>query len=349
MRMLSLIASIAVSGIALAGETQQPIAPGMVYFQGPGYYVVEVDLDSNATEVRVTQPHASDIDDMVTVAAHALEEGATVALNANYFGGSLNHPCGAARSSGTNYSDAYREVGNCETTLGWTPGLGKGAQAAVVNTLNHEDDAAFLPQLTEMVTAGNYLIKNGQPKCAPDDMHCDWGPKLEVGRDCSAVGVSSDRKRFIFIATNSATKTAPSVCSGFFLQSEFLLHNAADAIFLDGGGSTKLWIRGMGYVNNESADRFPPVVVYARPNGTCPSDCGANKCLQLDKPYRAQCAAQACRAGLNSTWTCDRHKRLRARCGADGRVEYQTCARGCAVADEGDDQCVGGVVTPSSR
>jgi len=305
---------------------QQSIGPGLSYFSSGGYHVVEADLDSDAVEVRVARPHSSDVADKITTADHAAEEGATVAINANYFGGALNHPCGAARGFGAQFSDAYGEAGNCETTMGWARGLG-----AVFDTLGHETDTGFHKEYRDEVTGGGWLVQNGQPH--------DWNhAKLESGRDCSAVGLSGDRKRFILVVTDS------TACTGAGLQSVLIAHGAADAIHLDGGGSSKMWIRGMGYVNDEVEDRQPPVVVIARPRGDCPSDCGAAQCLQLDLPFRAQCLGQSCRAGLGAIWNCDVAHQRRARCD-NGVVVKEYCAMGCMSQPNGqDDTCVGGAV-----
>jgi MYXO-CTERM domain-containing protein len=100
----------------------------------------------------------------------------------------------------------------------------------------------------------------------------------------------------------------------------------------------------MGYVNNEPQDRAPPVVIFARPNGECPSDCGAAACVQLLRPFRAQCVGQACRAGLANIWNCDEGQKERARC-ENGVVVRECCAMGCMPQPNGqDDQCIGGAV-----
>jgi len=113
---------------------------------------------------------------------------------------------------------------------------------------------------------------------------------------------------------------------------------------LDGGGSSKMWITRMGYVNNEPQDRAPPVVIFARPNGQCPSDCGSAACVQLLRPFRAQCVGQACRAGLGNIWNCDQDQKERARCD-NGVVTRECCAMGCMPQPNGqDDQCIGGTV-----
>jgi hypothetical protein len=306
---------------------QQSIGPGLSYFSSNGYHVVEADLDSDSVEVRVARPHPTDTADMITTASHAAEEGATVAINANYFGGPLNHPCGAGRGFGHQFTDAYAEAVNCETTLGWSKGIG-----AVFDTLNHEADSGFHTEYPDEVTGGGWLVQNGKPH--------DWNhAKLEEGRDCTAVGISGDRKKFIFVVTDSTS------CTGAGLQSTLIAHGAADAIHLDGGGSSKMWIRGMGYVNDEVEDRMPPVVVMARPRGDCPSDCGAAPCVQLDLPFRAQCVGQICRAGLGSIWNCDVAHLRRAHCDANGNVQEEYCAMGCVSQPNGqDDTCTGGAI-----
>ncbi|MBS1118956.1 MAG: hypothetical protein H6Q90_1184 [Deltaproteobacteria bacterium] len=301
------------------------LSPGITYDVSGGYYTIVIDLDSDATEVRVPLPHATAALDQKTVEAHALEEGATVAINANYFGGSLSYPCGLARGFDQTYSDSYSEAGNCNTSLLWARGM-----ATVIDSLDHEHDPTFHPAYSDAATGGGWLVQGGQRH--------DWNhTKLEAGRGCTAIGVTADRKHFVMVVTN------PTSCSGTGLQDVMLAHGASDAIHLDGGGSSKLWIRGQGYVNGEAEDRKPSIVLIARPNGTCPSDCGSARCVQLARPFRAQCVGQTCRAGLSPRWNCEAGNLRRAHCNAGGTVEYEYCPQGCMVMANGqDDVCVGG-------
>jgi len=308
---------------------------GITYDTANGYYSVVADLASIGTEVRVTLPHQNGgqedtAGDMITVQNHALEEGATVAINANYFGGTPNYPCGAGRGFGTQYFDGYEEAVNCETTMGWTTATPSNS-GAIYDSYGHSADAMFMKQYSDLVTGGGYLLSGGQPHA--------WNTgKLEAGRDCTAAGISADRKHFVMVVTDD------TVCDGTTLQNVLLAHGAADAVQLDGGGSSKMWISGMGYVNNEPQDRSPPVVIFARPNGECPSDCGGAACVQLLRPYRAQCVGQACRAGLANIWNCDQDQKERARC-ENGVVTRECCAMGCMPEPNGqDDQCIGGAV-----
>jgi hypothetical protein len=309
------------------------LATGITYDASNGYHVVVVDMGSPSTEARVAAPHMTngtfdDTADMITVQAHAAEEGATVAVNANYFGGPLNHPCGMGRGFGQQFLDAYGEAVNCVTSLGWASA---SAQGSLFGSGGHETDANLMAQLTDVVTGGGYLLSGGQPH--------DWNhAKLEEGRDCTAVGISADRKHLVLVATDS------TACTGAGLQQSLLAHGAADAVHLDGGGSTKMWIAGMGYVNDETQDRAPPVAIVARPSGDCPSDCGAALCVQLAKPFRAQCVGQACRGGLGAIWNCDVAGVRRARC-ENGVVVSEHCGQSCQSMPNGqDDVCVGGTV-----
>jgi hypothetical protein len=309
------------------------LSTGITYDASNGYHVVVVDMGSPSTEVRVAAPHVTngtfdDTADMITVQSHAAEEGATVAINANYFGGPLNHPCGLGRGFGQVFLDAYAEAVNCVTSLGWSSA---SAQGSVFDSSGHETDGSFMAQLTDVVTGGGYLLSGGQPH--------DWNHnKLEEGRDCTALGISADRKHIVLVATDS------TACTGAGLQQSLLAHGAADAVHLDGGGSTKMWITGMGYVNDETQDRAPPVAVVARPNGDCPSDCGGALCVQLLKPFRAQCVGQACRGGLGAIWNCDESHVRRASC-QNGVVVSEHCAQGCQPMPNGqDDVCIGGSV-----
>jgi len=294
---------------ALAGKS---IGSGLSYSHSAGYHVVVADLDSKEMDVRVAMPHSKPADNMLTVAQWAVQEGAIVAINANYFGGPLNYPCGAARGNGTQYPGIYGEAANCETTMGWTRGKG-----AVFGSAGRHADAKLLPQFTELATGGGLLLQNGRPR--------DWNhAKLEERRACTAIGLSADRKKFIFVVTDSRA------CTGRGLQQVLLANGAADAIHLDGGGSSKMWIRGMGYVNDVRENRKPSVVIVAKPRAAqkCPGDCGSAKCVQPFYPPSAQCVGRPCRAGLGASWTCDSTMRRRVRC-EKGVVVSQPCAAAC--------------------
>lgn len=304
-----------------AGKT---VAPGIVYSQSGGYHVVVADLNSKDVDVRVAAPHAKPADNMLTVSKHAQQEDAVIAINANFFGGPVNHPCGAARGYGTQFPGIYGEAANCETTLGWAKGKG-----AVFNSAGHEAEAGFKAEFTELATGGGYLLKGGQP--------ADWNhAKLESNRACTAIGLSADRKKFIFVVTNS------KACTGAGLQKVLAANGAADAIHLDGGGSSKMWIKGMGYVNDVGEDRKPSVAIVAKAAGVqvkaCPSDCGSAKCVLPVYPPTAQCVGRACRAGLGSSWTCDIEMAQRVRC-VSGKVVAQTCAVSCMPDTKGGGNC----------
>ncbi|MCX5787506.1 MAG: phosphodiester glycosidase family protein [Elusimicrobia bacterium] len=255
---------IALLALCAWGARAEDLASGVRYFNDQRYHVIEADLDSPQVQVRVSAPRGRD-GDRVTVSQHAQREGAVVGLNANYFGGPYNVPCGAARGHGAQYENAYGEAVNCETSLGWA-----GPHGEVFNSAGHETDASFNSAYTEIVTGGGYLLSGGRPR--------DWNHgKLGAGRDCTAAGLSADRRRFVAVVTQ------PGTCSGQELQAELLRHGAADAILLDGGGSSKLWIGGRGYVNGEPQDRKPPVTILifaagsgsgGGANGACPSGNG---------------------------------------------------------------------------
>ncbi|MBI5242229.1 MAG: phosphodiester glycosidase family protein [Elusimicrobia bacterium] len=293
------------------------LGPGLTYDSANGYHVVAANLDSAQTEVRVALPHAKPAENMLSVAQWAKAEDAYVAVNANYFGGPVNHPCGAARGHGVQHPGIYAEAGNCVTTMGWARGKG-----AVFSGAGHEADAAYVPQFTELATGGGLLLQGGRRR--------DWNhSKLEERRACTAVGLSADRKRFIFVVTDSRA------CTGKGLQDVLLANGASDAIHLDGGGSSKMWVRGIGYVNDVSENRRPSVAIVAKPREQgCPQACGSAQCVQTFQTKRAECVGKPCRGGLSSAWSCDSTLRRRLRC-RGGLVAVQSCATVCIPKPSG--------------
>lgn len=296
--------------------------PGYRYYTDGVYHVVVADLDSKSAEVRVARPKQDPRANKRTVAQHAQDEGAAVAVNANFFGGPDNHPCGMARGYGAQYPGIYGEAVNCETTVGWSKGRG-----AVFNSAGREADGKYASQFTELVTGGGVLLVGGQPR--------DWNHgKLEERRACTAVGLSADRKKLILVVSG------PTACSGKGLQKVLAAAGASDAVHLDGGGSSKMWIRGQGYVNGVREDRAPPVVIVVKAAPRkCPADCGSAPCVDLLPPLGAQCLGGPCRNGLDSTWNCDMKFHKRVRCDK-GRVASQDCAMACLPKPAGqNDAC----------
>jgi len=100
------------SAIALAEE----LAPGLSYELSNGYHVVVADVAS--IEVRANHPKSNAGQDFETVEEHAVDEGATVAINANYFDLARGGACGTARGFGLDFTHTYQED-TCSTTLGW--------------------------------------------------------------------------------------------------------------------------------------------------------------------------------------------------------------------------------------
>lgn len=301
------------------------LAPGVSYTQTKGYHVVVAALDSKSVEVRVPAPFSKPSENKRTVSQWAKSENALLALNANFFGGPENRPCGAARGYGTQYPGIYAEAGNCVTSLGWAMG-GKGG---VFASGGHETDAGYGSQYTEVVTGGGLLLKGGA--------RSDWNhTKLAEGRPCTAVGLSADRKRLVLVVTG------PGSCTGKGLQDVLLSAGAADAIHLDGGGSSKLWLRGAGYVNGVKEDRRPPVAIVVKApdaaDAKCPADCGKAACVETLQPVRSQCVGKACRAGLTASWSCDSTLKKRIRC-AEGAVVSQPCAVACVPKKNGGGDC----------
>jgi hypothetical protein len=243
------------SGSASADE----LMPGLTYEVTSGYHVVVADVAN--FELRANHPKAAAGADFATVEEHALEEGAVVAINANYFDQSKGGTCGTARGFDLDFTRTYKES-PCSTTLGWSVGA-----ASIFEGYGHEEDPAFHPEFTEMVSGGGTLLKTG---AAPD-----WYEvSMPTGRAMTALGVTADRKQFVFLVTDKGTSSVSK------MTDTFSSHGVTDAVFLDGGGSTRLWIEGQSYVNlAEGADRNVPVVVMAIPKPDVPD---ASADAQLD-------------------------------------------------------------------
>lgn len=247
-----LCATRAAHATRLAGAVDHTITNGV--------HVVTAPLDDAQYEVRVARPNAKKFADGLldrkTVAAHAADEGALVAINANFFGGDRSHPCGLARGHGETFPTIYYEA-NCLTSLGWS--TKKGAifdSSALFAADGKVTSPNIFPQFPDVVTGAGKLLEGGQAR-TPNFA------KFQEGRNCTAIGVNATTKKIALVVTNRFECTAAK------LRSALTAAGMTDAIHLDGGGSSKMWIKG-AYVDDELEDRKLPVVVVIRKRPPAP-------------------------------------------------------------------------------
>jgi exopolysaccharide biosynthesis protein len=201
-------------------------------------HVVTVDLSSGEADVVATRPR----DRWSTVSGFAREYGAQIAINANFFDASV---CGLAMGQGRVWRDAGIE--QCDATIAFGR-TSSGVRAEVFDT---EGWAHVSPVgwATEIVSGMPILLQRGATYF---DEHEPNGMYRLHPR--TAIGIAADRSTLILLVIDGRRAGLPGVTS---LEMIPLLEEfgAADALNLDGGGSSALWIESEGGVVNHPSDR----------------------------------------------------------------------------------------------
>lgn len=199
-------------------------------------HVLLVDLTAPEVSLVSTRPS----DRGLPVGDFARQYGAEIALNANYFDGAFR-PCGLAAGDGRAWSDAYEE--ECSASIGF----------GVLNQALAFDSAQTLrstpePWMSEVVSGKPWLVRDGV-------VLTGWMAPGHIGtrHPRTAAGLSRDRKTLVLIVADGRKRDAVGL-DGDELAALMLELGAWDAFNLDGGGSSELFVRGEGGVQNHPSD-----------------------------------------------------------------------------------------------
>lgn len=203
-------------------------------------YVTRVDVGDPAITLR-SLPAADKLGHVATVGQAAQAHGAVAAVNGDFFGLATNSyfPLGPMVSEG---KLIYRPPGNVPVLAIDTPAR------SWVGTANDFPARTQLPQVDFAVGGSHVLLRGGRPLPVTGE-HGGLNPRTAIGIDAAG---------FVFLVTvdgrsyHSIGMTLPS------LQDYLLGLGVANAVNLDGGGSSTMAIRG-AVVNSPSDGRERPV------------------------------------------------------------------------------------------
>ena len=179
------------------------------------------------------------------VSEFASKVGAQIAVNANFF--SKTESCGVTAGEGRLWTAVYE--GNCGLTLSF---FRDGAIRISRGKVRKDGALSEAIGLTGAVSGRPRLIENGLAVAPTEAFMNVRHPRTAVGlkRDGTVVLLVADGRRAAALGF-----TGPEL-------SEILLHEAVvDALNLDGGGSSTLFIASEGGVQNKPSDGRERVVV----------------------------------------------------------------------------------------
>jgi len=234
--MRSLVISAVLVGMvapALAADTWTDPFPGVRRLRrvtsNQHVNVLVVDLCAPGVSVRATKSNER----QRTVGSFGALVGAQAAINGDFFSFETYSTNGPAASGGAVWGgpddngDAPLQFGNGQVAL--PP---------------HESTAGLASWAREVVSGHPTLMANGVARNNTSTLCTARHPR-------TAVGLSADKtKLFLAVIDGRATNRIGMTCNE--VQSLLKDLGAADALNLDGGGSSTMWLAGTGVVNNPS-------------------------------------------------------------------------------------------------
>jgi len=205
----------------------QGLAPGLLMRQpAPGVHLVRLDLQEPGLRLILTPPaeRGRKIDAMPAAQA------AVVAFNASFF------------------DRAWRVLGlTVSAGEAWPEPM--APRASPLMACDREQRCRMqlvpphvLPPGTQLAVAGTpWLVRDGRPRTADDDAHCQAFCGAPHPR--TAIGLDAGR-RYLFVVLAEGRREGMPGLTLAELARLLHEHGANDALNLDGGGSSALWIDG---------------------------------------------------------------------------------------------------------
>lgn len=269
-----------VAALAAAADTTTRPFPGVTWLHHTtsaplDVHLVTVDLCAAGVSARAT----TSAERGKTVSAFTTQVGAEVGINGDFFTFSTYKPSGVAAGNRTLWADTRDDGFEAKVVLGQ-------ARAEILPATTRLN--TLQPWMEQVVSSRPQILKGGVIQAGFSTQIC--AGSVTTQGDCTrdprtAIGLSKDRTK-LFLAVVDGRQ--PSISVGMTTRelAQFLLaHGAHDAINMDSGGSSELWLKGKGVLNHPS-DGVERVVanhlaVFAKGTGAakhCPppaSDGGA--------------------------------------------------------------------------
>lgn len=244
MRRLSFLVAAALLGASLADATERTTRPyeGVTHIHradgGQDYHLVI--MAPKAMEPVATGPEQA----WSVVSEFAAKAGAQIAINANFF--SKTESCGITAGGGQLWTAVYE---GCPMTMAFF----SDGRALIIEARLRKD-GALSPNI------GLVAAVSGRPRLVEDSRS---SPTLErfasVRHPRTALGLRRDGTLIILVA--DGRREAALGFTGPEMSEIFLHEGVIDAINLDGGGSSTLYIEAEGGVQNKPSDGHERVVV----------------------------------------------------------------------------------------
>lgn len=239
---LRVLALVAAAGPAAAAErTTKPYA-GVIHVHrtddAQDYHLVSI-------APRAMEAVATDPDQAWSVVSEFAERvGAEIAINANFF--SKTESCGVTAGDGRLWTAVYE---GCPMTVAFF----RDGTASIFRGRVRKD-GALSPSvgLLAAVSGRPRLVEDAQPSPPVEKF-------MTVRHPRTALGLKKDKTLVILVA--DGRRPAALGFTGPEMSEIFLREGVVDAINLDGGGSTTLYIKAEGGVQNRPSDGHQRVVV----------------------------------------------------------------------------------------
>lgn len=207
-------------------------------------HVVTVDMNCGEVDVVATRPR----DRLAPVSVFAREYHAQIAINANFFEAST---CGLAMGERVLWRSAY-DLG-CHASFAFGPSP-HGTRAALIDS-THAVWRSPVGWAWNIVTGRPALLHDGATVLDSDE---PLGMYRTHPR--TALGTTHGGTSLVMVVIDGRRAQLPGVTS---LEMIPLLEEfgVSDAINLDGGGSSELWIEGEGGIVNRPSDHHERSVV----------------------------------------------------------------------------------------
>lgn len=247
---LRLLAAATLASTAASAAVSDP-HPGVRLVNNGSTAMVVADLCAPGLSVRATKYSERN----KTASGWAQSVDAEVAINADFFDfPGWSFVVGRARGAGEDWP-ADKQLK--EVRSYWQFGV---RQAGLVP--NAATEPAFL--ITEIVGGHNILIENGAGK----GPLYDGDAVLQGAHRRTAVGISADRRYLYLFVSNTPINGDGIVWNMVTHQGEAAAPPIAWATNMDGGGSSQLYVKGLGSVISSTRPVNNHLGIFAKGSGT---------------------------------------------------------------------------------